>query len=48
MVLGAPIGELQRAYRELDAAHQRLRQTQQQLLTTEKMPRWASGGGRGA
>ncbi|EGD60624.1 PAS/PAC sensor signal transduction histidine kinase [Novosphingobium nitrogenifigens DSM 19370] len=37
VLVGRPIGELQRAYRELDAAHQRLRQTQQQLLTTEKM-----------
>ncbi|NBC35239.1 PAS domain-containing protein [Novosphingobium sp. FSY-8] len=37
VVVGRPIGELQRAYRELDNAHQRLRQTQQQLLTSEKM-----------
>jgi hypothetical protein len=37
VLVGRPIGELQRAYRELGAAHQRLRQTQQQLLTTEKM-----------
>ncbi|EGX99451.1 HupT [Nitrospirillum viridazoti Y2] len=38
MVLaGRPVGELLRAYRDLDKAHQRLRQTQQQLLTSEKM-----------
>ncbi|MFA6220144.1 MAG: ATP-binding protein [Erythrobacter sp.] len=35
--VGRPIGELLRAYYELDTAHQRLRQTQQQLLTSEKM-----------
>jgi len=37
VMVGRPIGDLQRAYRELDSAHQRLRQTQQQLLTSEKM-----------
>lgn len=37
VLVGRPLGELQRAYRDLGAAHQRLRQTQQQLLTSEKM-----------
>lgn len=37
VIVGRPIGELQRAYRELDAAHKRLTQTQQQLLASEKM-----------
>ena len=37
VLVGRPIGDLQRAYRELDSAHQTLRQTQQQLLTSEKM-----------
>lgn len=37
VIVGRPIGELQRAYQELDAAHKRLTQTQQQLLASEKM-----------
>ncbi|MEX3010557.1 ATP-binding protein [Hoeflea sp. TYP-13] len=37
VLVGRPIGELQRAYRELDAAHKKLTQTQQQLLVSEKM-----------
>ena len=35
--VGRPLGELQRAYRDLDEAHRRLTQTQEQLLTSEKM-----------
>lgn len=35
--VGRPLGELQRAYRELDDAHRTLTRTQQQLLTSEKM-----------
>ncbi|MBS7669292.1 sensor histidine kinase [Croceicoccus gelatinilyticus] len=37
VIVGRPLGELQRAYRELDAAHQKLTQTQEQLLMSEKM-----------
>jgi two-component system sensor histidine kinase HupT/HoxJ len=37
VLVGRPIGELRRAYRELDVAHQRLTQTQQQLIVSEKM-----------
>ncbi|GAB4356385.1 MAG: ATP-binding protein [Oricola sp.] len=37
VLVGRPIGELQRAYRELDAAHQKLTQTQQRMLVSEKM-----------
>lgn len=35
--VGRPLGELQRAYRELDEAHRRLTRTQEQLLMSEKM-----------
>jgi two-component system sensor histidine kinase HupT/HoxJ len=37
VLVGRPIGELQRAYRELDTAHQKLTQTQQRMLVSEKM-----------
>jgi two-component system sensor histidine kinase HupT/HoxJ len=37
VLVGRPVGELRRAYRALDAAHQKLTQTQQQLLVAEKM-----------
>jgi len=37
VMVGRPIGELQRAYRELDAAHEQLGQAQQRLLVSEKM-----------
>jgi len=37
VLVGRPIDELLRTYRELDKAHRSLRQTQQQLLTSEKM-----------
>ena len=37
VIVGRPVGELQRAYRELDVAHKQLSQTQQQLLVSEKM-----------
>ncbi len=37
VVVGRPIGELQRAYRQLNDAHRQLSQTQQQLLISEKM-----------
>ena len=37
VVIGRPVGELQRAYRELDKAHVSLRQAQQQLIFSEKM-----------
>jgi two-component system sensor histidine kinase HupT/HoxJ len=37
VIVGRPVGELRRAYRELDAAHQKLTHTQQQLLVSEKM-----------
>ena len=37
VLIGRSIGELRRAYRELDEAHQSLRQAQQQLIFTEKM-----------
>lgn len=37
VLVGRPIGELKRAYRALDIAHQRLTQTQQQLIGAEKM-----------
>ncbi|MCB1504954.1 MAG: PAS domain-containing protein [Hyphomicrobiaceae bacterium] len=37
VLVGRPVGELRRAYRELDEAHQRLTQTQQQLIVSEKM-----------
>ncbi|TJW15615.1 MAG: PAS domain S-box protein [Mesorhizobium sp.] len=37
VIVGRPIGELRRAYSELDLAHQRLTRTQQQLVVSEKM-----------
>lgn len=37
VLVGRPVGELKRAYRELDLAHQRLTNTQQQLIGSEKM-----------
>lgn len=37
VLVGRPVGELRRAYRELDEAHQRLTKTQQQLIASEKM-----------
>lgn len=37
VLVGRPVGELRRAYRELDVAHQRLTETQQQLVVSEKM-----------
>ncbi|MCB1390099.1 MAG: PAS domain-containing protein [Rhodobiaceae bacterium] len=37
VIVGRPVGELRRAYRALDAAHQKLTHTQQQLLVSEKM-----------
>jgi len=37
VVIGRPVGELQRAYSELDKAHVSLRQAQQQLVFSEKM-----------
>lgn len=36
-LVGRPVGELRRAYRELDIAHQKLTRTQQQLVVSEKM-----------
>lgn len=37
VLVGRPLGELQRAYRELDEAHRTLTKTQEQLLMSEKM-----------
>lgn len=37
VLIGRPIGELRRAYRDLDQAHQKLRRTQAQLVISEKM-----------
>ncbi len=37
VIVGRPIGELRRAYSELDVAHQKLTRTQQQLVVSEKM-----------
>ena len=37
VLVGRPIGELRRAYRDLAAAHEGLKQTQQQLVHSEKM-----------
>jgi two-component system sensor histidine kinase HupT/HoxJ len=37
VLIGRPIGELRRAYADLDQAHQKLRRTQQQLVFAEKM-----------
>jgi two-component system sensor histidine kinase HupT/HoxJ len=36
-LVGRPVGELRRAYRALDLAHQSLTRTQQQLVVSEKM-----------
>lgn len=37
VLIGRPLGELRQAYKELDKAHHELRQTQQQLILSEKM-----------
>ncbi|CAO3435284.1 sensor histidine kinase [Azospirillum doebereinerae] len=37
VLVGRPIGELRRAYRDLASAHEGLKQTQQQLVHSEKM-----------
>ncbi|WP_247882548.1 sensor histidine kinase [Azospirillum sp. TSA2s] len=37
VLVGRPVGELRRAYRDLAAAHEGLKQTQQQLVHSEKM-----------
>ena len=37
VLVGRPIGELQRAYRELDSAHQKLTQNQHRMMVSEKM-----------
>ncbi|HGG58548.1 MAG TPA: PAS domain S-box protein [Gammaproteobacteria bacterium] len=37
VITGRPLGELQRAYRELAQAHESLKATQQQLVQSEKM-----------
>jgi len=37
VMTGRPVGELRRAYAELDLAHRRLKETQQQLVVSEKM-----------
>ncbi|WP_248310451.1 ATP-binding protein [Bosea sp. 117] len=37
VLVGRPIGELRQAYSDLAAAHERLKQTQQQLVHSEKM-----------
>lgn len=37
VLIGRHLGELRRAYKELDQAHQKLRSTQQQLVFAEKM-----------
>lgn len=37
VLVGRPVGELRRAYGELAAAHERLKETQQQLVHSEKM-----------
>jgi len=37
VLIGRPVGELRRAYRDLNAAHEELKHTQQQLVHTEKM-----------
>jgi len=49
VITGRPVGELRRAYHKLREAHDELKRTQQQLLQSEKMPRWANwwqGGAR--
>jgi two-component system sensor histidine kinase HupT/HoxJ len=37
VLIGRPVGELQRAYRDLNRAHEELKQTQLQLVHSEKM-----------
>jgi len=37
VLIGRPVGELRRAYKELDRAHHTLREAQQQLVFSEKM-----------
>lgn len=37
VLVGRPLGELRRAYRDLASAHERLKETQQQLVHSEKM-----------
>ena len=37
VLIGRPVGELRRTYKELDQAHHTLRETQQQLVFSEKM-----------
>lgn len=37
VLIGRPVGELRRAYAELNAAHKQLTQTQEQLIHSEKM-----------
>jgi len=37
VLIGRPVGELRRAYKELDLAHHTLREAQQQLVFSEKM-----------
>lgn len=37
VLIGRPVGELRRAYRDLNDAHEELKQTQLQLVHTEKM-----------
>lgn len=37
VLIGRPVGELRRAYKELDQAHHTLREAQQQLVFSEKM-----------
>ncbi len=37
VLIGRPVGELRRAYADLDQAHRKLRKTQQQLVASEKM-----------
>ncbi len=37
VIIGRPVGELRRAYEELNHAHRRLQETQQQLVQSEKM-----------
>lgn len=37
VLIGRPVGELQRAYKDLNKAHEELKRTQQQLIHSEKM-----------
>lgn len=37
VLIGRPVGELRRAYEDLNRAHQRLKETQRQLVHSEKM-----------